>query len=350
MRRSRPALRVWALSWVWRPRMVLALSVTGLLVVALGLLTVSTGDYFIPLPDVFAALSGDSGDAGNRLVVMEFRLPRAVLGAAAGAALGISGAIVQSVARNPLASPDVLGITAGAGTVAVAAATGASGFGVLAGAIGTTAAAIAGGLGTGLAVYLLAWRRGIDGYRLILIGIAVTAFLHAVTDWLLARADLRNAAAAQSWLSGSLDGRDWSDAAVVAIGLSCCVALLFWHARSLGPMQLGDDCAVGVGVPLGRARALLLIIAVLLAGVAVAGVGPVPFVAFAAPQIAMRLCRAPVPPLVGSAATGALLLLGADWTARSLWERELPVGVITALLGGPLLVALVLRRNRRIGR
>ncbi|MFI6866931.1 FecCD family ABC transporter permease [Nocardia sp. NPDC050406] len=350
LRRTRPPVRLGPVSTVWRPRMVLALIALAVLIVVLAAATVAIGEYRIPLPEVFATLAGASGDAGTRLVVMEFRLPRAVLGMVVGAALGLSGAIVQAVSRNPLASPDILGITAGAGVVAVAAATGVTGIGLLTGLIGTNAAAIAGGLLTGLGVYLLASRRGVDGYRLILIGIAVTIFLRAISEWLIAHADVRHAAAAQTWLSGSLDGRDWTDATAAAAGLFVCAAALFPVVRTLGPLQLGDDCAVGVGAPLGRDRAALLIIAVLLAGVAVAAAGPIPFIAFAGPQIAMRLCRAPSPPLLASALTGSALLLGSDWVARTLWTTELPVGVVTALFGGPLLIALVLRRGRRTTR
>lgn len=213
--------------------------------------------------------------------------------------------------------------------------------------VGLSGAALAGGLGTGLLVYFLAWRRGVDGFRLILIGISVSAVMEAVTTWLLVTADIRDVARAQAWLIGSLDNRSWDD---VRVALWCTVVLMAvvgLVAFQFKPLHLGDDVAAGLGVRYTRVRAVLLLCAVLLVGVAVSAAGPVPFVALVAPQVAMRLARCPTPPMVASGVVGALLLTGADLVARTALPTTLPVGVVTAAIGGPFLVYLLVRANLR---
>lgn len=213
------------------------------------------------------------------------------------------------------------------------------------GSVGLSAAALAGGLGTGLLVYFLAWRRGIEGLRLILIGVSVSAVMEAITVWLLVTADIRDVARSQAWLIGSLDNRSWGE---VWTALWCTLALMAivaYAAFHLGPMHFGDEVAAGLGVPYARVRAVLLLCAVLLAGVAVSAAGPVPFVALVAPQVALRLTRCPAPPLVASGLVGALLLIGADLVARTALPISLPVGVVTAAIGGPFLVYLLVRAN-----
>lgn len=213
--------------------------------------------------------------------------------------------------------------------------------------VGLSAAALAGGLLTGLLVYFLAWRRGIDGMRLILIGISVSAVMQAITTWLLVQADIRDVARAQVWLVGSLDNRSWDD---VRVALWCTLVLLVVVAGAafqFKPMHLGDEVAAGLGVRYTVVRALLLLCAVLLAAVAVSAAGPVAFVALVAPQVAMRLMRCPTPPLLASGLVGALLLIGADLVARAGLPITLPVGVVTAAIGGPFLVYLLVRGNLR---
>ena len=213
--------------------------------------------------------------------------------------------------------------------------------------MGLSAAALAGGLGTGLLVYFLAWRRGIDGFRLILIGISVSAVMEAITTWLLVTADIKDVARAQAWLVGSLDNRSWGE---VRMALWCTLALMVvvsCAAFQFKPMHFGDEVAAGLGVRYTAVRAVLLLCAVLLAGVAVSAAGPVPFVALVAPQVAMRLARCPTPPMVASGLVGALLLIGADLVARTALPITLPVGVVTAAIGGPFLVYLLVRANLR---
>lgn len=342
-----PGVRVGRLSFVWRPWLVLVTLLLAAAAFLLFCLSIGVGDFPIGLPQVIATILGQ-GERVDEFVVMDLRMPRALAGLVVGIALGVSGAITQSVARNPLASPDILGITGGASAVAVFLVTVSGGAAAaVVSSVGLSAAALAGGLCTGLLVYFLAWRRGIDGFRLILIGISVSAVTQAITAWLLVTADIRDVARAQAWLIGSLDNRSWEE---VWVALWCSLALLLvvsCVAFPFKPMRFGDEIAAGLGVRYSRVRAVLLLCAVLLAGVAVSAAGPVPFVALVAPQVAMRLARRPTPPLVASGLTGALLLIGADLVARAALPISLPVGVVTAMIGGPFLVYLLVQANLR---
>ncbi|MEU3613340.1 iron chelate uptake ABC transporter family permease subunit [Streptomyces sp. NPDC006872] len=340
-----PGVRLGQVSFVWRPWMVL---VTLLLAAATFLVfcvSIGVGDFPIGLPQVIATIFG-RGEPVDEFVIMDLRMPRALAGLVVGIALGVSGALTQSIARNPLASPDILGITGGAGAVAVFLVTVSGGTtAAVVNAVGLSAAALLGGLGTGLLVYFLAWRRGIDGFRLILIGISVSAVMEAIITWLLATADIRDVARAQAWLVGSLDNRSWDE---VRVALWCSLALLVvvsCVAFQFKPMHFGDEVAAGLGVRYSAVRAVLLLCAVLLASVAVSAAGPVPFVALVAPQVAMRLTRFPTPPLAASGLVGALLLIGSDLVARTALPISLPVGVVTAAIGGPFLVHLLVRAN-----
>ncbi|MEW2393850.1 iron chelate uptake ABC transporter family permease subunit [Streptomyces venezuelae] len=340
-----PGVRFGPLSFVWRPWLVLVTLVLAAATFLVFCLSISIGDFPIGLSRVMATLVG-RGEQVDEFVIMDLRMPRALAGLVVGIALGVSGAITQSVARNPLASPDILGITGGASAVAVFSVTVSGGAAAaVVDSIGLSAAALAGGLCTGLLVYFLAWRRGVDGFRLILIGISVSAVTQAITTWLLVSADIRDVARAQAWLVGSLENRSWDQ---VWVALWCSLGLLVVVAAAafqFKPLHLGDDIAAGLGVRFGRVRAVLLLCAVLLAAVAVSSAGPVPFVALVAPQVAMRLTRRPTPPLIASGLFGALLLIGADLVARAVLPNNLPVGVVTAAIGGPFLVYLLVRAN-----
>ncbi|MFD8801304.1 FecCD family ABC transporter permease [Streptomyces atroolivaceus] len=342
-----PGVRFGQVSFLWRPWLV---SVTLLLAAVTFLvfcLSIGVGDFPIGLSRVIATIFG-RGEQVDEFVIMDLRMPRALAGLLVGIALGVSGAITQSVARNPLASPDILGITGGASAVAVFLVTVSGGTAAaVVSTVGLSAAALAGGLGTGLLVYFLAWRRGIDGFRLILIGISVTAAMEAITTWLLTTADIRDVARAQAWLVGSLDNRSWDEVRVVFWCSLVLVAVVAGVAFQFKPMHLGDEVAAGLGVRFSWVRAVMLLCAVLLAATAVSAAGPVPFVALVAPQVAMRLARFPTPPLVASGLVGGLLLIGADLTARAVLPVSLPVGVVTAAIGGPFLVYLLVRANLR---
>lgn len=342
---KRSGVRVGPVSFVWRPWVLFVAVTLAGATFLMFCLSIGVGEFPIGLPQVIATVFGH-GERVDEFVITDLRMPRVLIGLVVGIALGVAGAITQSLARNPLASPDILGITSGASAVAVALVT-VSGGAAIAGSVGLPAAALAGGLGTGLLVYLLAWRRGVDGLRLILIGIAVSAFMEAITTWLLVTADIRDVARAQAWLVGSLEDRSWGE---VRMALWCALAVLVvvsCVAFDLGPLHFGDEIAVGLGVRHTAVRAVLLLCAVLLAGVAVSAAGPVPFVALVAPQVAMRLSKYPTPPLVASGLMGALLLIGADLLARTVLPISLPVGVVTAAIGGPFLIFLLVRANLR---
>lgn len=321
---------------------VLALAVAGALLVLTGL---GLGDYPLSIPEVVRVLAG----GGTRLetrVVVEWRLARELVGLAVGLAFGVAGALTQNVARNALASPNVLGISMGSSAAAVVViATGTTG--ALVASLAVPVATLAGGLATAATIYLLSRRDGIDPYRLVLIGLGVNAFLGSVVTFVLVRADLSAASRATVWLTGSLAGRSWGELVPLLVVLAVVGAALVPAAFDLRPLALGHDGAAALGVDVARRQRALLLAAVALTAVSVAAAGPIGFVAFVAPQIARLLCKVPSPPLVGSAACGAVLVLAADLVARSALPWEVPVGVVTAAVGGPFLLYVIVRTDRR---
>ncbi|MFC3502574.1 FecCD family ABC transporter permease [Micromonospora krabiensis] len=328
----------------FRPR-ALAVGVgAALLAAGLGILAVAGGDYPMSPADVLRTLTG-GGTPAEEFIVQELRLPRLVTAMLVGAALALAGAVFQSLVRNPLGSPDVLGFTQGAATGALVVV-------VLGGSsLALSGAAVASGLATGLLIYGIAWRNGVHGYRLVLVGIGVSAILTGVNGYLLTRAPLMDAARAMLWLTGSLDGRGWSEATPLLVVLAVATpVVLLGCGPALRMMELGDDTASALGVPVQRLRLVLLTAAVLLVAFAAAAAGPVSFVALTAPHVARRLTRAPGPNLLPAMCVGAALLVGADLLAqRGFPGQQLPVGAVTGALGGAYLVWL-LAMERRAGR
>jgi iron complex transport system permease protein len=346
---GRRPLRWGPASTVLRMRPALVVLV-GLALTLLALaVNLGRGEYSIDVGQVLAVLLG-GGDRGQRLVVLQLRLPRSLTGALVGGALAVSGAITQSVARNALASPDIIGLTAGAtaGAVAVIVLAGSSGgVGGLATEVGVPLAALVGGLLTAVVIYGLAWRRGMSGMRLVLVGVAVQAVLLALVQWLLVVAGIFQAAQAFVWLNGSLNGRSWDHVVPVAIALVVLVPAALVLAHLLGGLQFGDDTARGLGIRADGGRLALMVIAVGLASVAAAAAGPIAFVALVAPQLAQRLSGTARPPIAGSMAVGAALTVTADVIARTaLGATELPVGIVTAVLGAPYLLYLLVRQRK----
>ncbi|PSL55706.1 iron complex transport system permease protein [Saccharothrix carnea] len=331
----------------WRPFTVVVVGL-GLVVLA-GAVSVARGDFPIPLGQVFDVLLG-GGQRGQRFIVLDLRLPRALTGVLVGAALGVAGAVFQSIARNPLAGPDVLGVTWGAGAGAVTVITFAGSLGVVGGttaAVGVPLAALGGGLVAGLLVYGLAWRRGIEGFRLVLVGVGITAVTGNFTHYLLTVGDVTDAARVMVWITGSLNGRGWEHVVPVGLALAVLIPAALVGTRLLGALQFDDDTVRGLGVRLNGARTVMLLLAVVLAAVATASAGPVAFVALASPQIALRLAGTATPPLLGSAVVGGLLVVVSDLVARLAFGGfELPVGVVTAVLGAPYLMYLLVRSRR----
>jgi iron complex transport system permease protein len=344
-------VRVGPVSAAWRPRHAAVVLGATTALVLLAATAVGIGDYPMTPLRVLEVLAG-LGDDFERVVVLELRMPRVLTGALVGAALGASGAVTQAVARNPLASPDIIGVTAGAGTAAVAVVVLAGSNGTVTGAVagvGVPAAAMAGGLLAAATVFALAWRRGIDGYRLVLVGIGVGAVLTSLTSWLLVVADLNDAARATVWLTGSLNAASWQHVQPLALGLLVLLPAALLLAAVLGVLQLGDDVARGLGTRVEGGRLAVLVLAVLLASLATAAAGPGAVVALVSPQLARLLCRTARPPLLASAALGAVLVTGSDLVARTaLSPTQLPVGIVTAVLGAPYLLWLLTRSRRKV--
>jgi iron complex transport system permease protein len=316
----------------------MALALLALLVVSLG-----SGELAISPPDVVRALLG-GGDHATRFVTWDLRLPRALTAALVGAALGASGAIFQSVTRNPLGSPDVLGFLQGASVGAVLEIVLLDG-----GAAAVAVAAALGGTVAAIVVYGLAYREGgARDYRLILVGIGIAAMLVAVTHYLLSRTTLEEASAAQVWLVGSLDGRGWDDVVPAAVALAALLPAALALGRALRALELGDDAATALGAAPERVRVAAMAVGVGLCAIGTAAAGPIVFIALAAPQITRRLTRASGPGIGCAALGGATLLVGADLLGRLVFPaRELPVGIVTGVLGGVYLVALLAREWRR---
>ena len=334
---GRRTVRLGPISWVVHRRELVVVAILSVIVVAVGAFAVTQGEYRIPLDKLLAAFAGDGSESVLR-IVLEWRLPRVVIAVVGGIALGLSGAIFQSITRNPLGSPDIIGFNSGAFTGALIVTLVVGG-----GYAATVTGALIGGLATALVVYVLAWSRGVQGFRLIVIGIAISAVLNAFNDYLQLRADLNAAIAAASWGMGSLADLGWSDVVPVTIAVAVLVPLLGLLSRRLGMLELGDDIAKALGIPVERTRLLLLVVGVALTATVTAVAGPIVFVALAAPQLARRLTKSAGITLVPSAAMGAALLLVSDVVAqRIIAPAALPVGAVTVTLGGIYLIALLI--------
>ncbi|WP_129664277.1 FecCD family ABC transporter permease [Phytoactinopolyspora endophytica] len=309
--------------------------------VLVALVTLGSGDYVLSIGEVGSAIFvGDDGFA--RTVVLEWRMPRVAASIVFGAALGVSGAIFQSLTRNPLASPDIIGFSAGSytGALIVIILIGGSYLDVAAGAL-------AGGITTAAVVYLLAFKRGVQGFRLIVVGIAISAMLGSLNTWMMLTADLEVAMTAAVWGAGTLNATSWEQAgigALVIFLLLCATAAL---ARPLRQLELGDDAAKALGVRAEPSRLGLIVVGVALTATVTAAAGPIAFVALAAPQIARRLARTPGVALAPAAFLGAFLLCTADYVAQHRLPAALPVGVVTVVVGGGYLVWLLIHEARR---
>lgn len=331
----------------WR-RLAVPLASLAVLV-GLSAVSLGRGDFPIGVGDVLRTLVG-LGDSAQELIVFQLRAPRIVVGLLVGLALGVAGALFQTFAGNPLASPDTLGITQGASVGAVAAIVLGAGNGGTGGGPGSLAiplAALLGALGAGALLFGLTWRAGIDGYRLVLVGIALWSVGAALTDWLLTSAEINDAASAYVWITGSLNARTWDHAVPLAVALVLLLLLALATSRVLGVLQFGDDTARGLGVRVPVAQAAVVLIAVGCVASAVSAAGPITFVALVVPQIAVRLSGGSRPPLLASGLLGAVLVVGADLLTRTVLPDALPVGILTAVVGAPYLLWLLVRGRRR---
>lgn len=341
MSQARPAvLRLGTLSFRWRPRTLFvcaALLAAGLL---LAIVLLGTGTLSFSPGEVLGSLTGTSGGTTAERVIFRIRLPRLLTALFVGGALGMAGAIFQSISRNALGSPDVIGFTTGAATGAIVQI-------MLydAGPLETSAAAVLSGVGTAILVFLLAMKgRTTGGYRLVLTGIGVGAILSGVNTVLLVMGDLDQAASAQLWLAGSLNTRTWSHVVPAAIGFLVILPVAILHARRLNLLEMGDDAASQLGIGAERTRLVMVLAAVGLTAIATAAAGPIAFIALAGPQLARRLTRSPDVPIVAGALMGMVLLLTADLISQRFpLNLSMPIGSTTGLLGGAYLLWLLTR-------
>ncbi|MEU8579431.1 Fe(3+)-hydroxamate ABC transporter permease FhuB [Streptomyces abikoensis] len=331
-------LRGGALSVLLPRRAALAALALAALLVAAVVLSAYAGQSEMGLARTFNAVLG-SGDRFDVLLVQKFRLGRIVAGLTAGAALGLAGCLTQTLARNRLATPELLGVNDGA-TAAVLIST------TLTGTFGAWWAGPLGALVAVLVVTTVSGGLGQRGYRVLVVGLAMSALASAVTQVVLTRRSLNSASSLYVWTSGSLNGRGYSVATPVLIGLAVLVPLALVVARQLNVLRFDDSTASSLGVAPARVRLFCLLLAVALAGLAVGICGPVGFVALASPVIAGRLAGPVRVPVVGSMLVGSVLIVLADTVGRVLFDGvEIPVGIVTTVLGGPFLLWVLLGRS-----
>lgn len=346
------ALRAGPISLRFNVRVLVVAVLLVLATVAAMALHVAFGGTPMAYPDVLRALLGDDSNTRIHLAVTEFRAPRMVAAVVVGACLAAAGAITQTVARNPLASPDLLGVTAGASLGAVAvlviAGGGHAGLSGLAATVGMPVAAFAAGITSGVAVYLLSYRRGLDSYRLVLAGLGISGLAASLTTWILTLGDVTSAAQALTWMMGSLNGKDWETVQPMALSAVMLLLAAMFSGRWLLLTSLGEDTAVGLGARIGVIRLVVLALAVLFASVATVTAGPVAFVALASPRIARALTSTVIPSVGVSALVGAIFVLLADTLSANILAAPLPVGVATAVVGAPFLIHLILKYQRRL--
>lgn len=313
------------------------------LVVAVFAVTLMAGQTVYPPGDVIRVVLGQEVP-GASFTVGRLRLPRAVLAVLAGLCFGLGGVTFQTMLRNPLASPDIIGITAGSGAAAA--------FAIVTLSLGTTEVsvfAIVVGLAIALLVYALSYKGGVVGTRLILIGIGIAAMLDSVTAYVLSQAAAWDYQEAMRWLTGSLNGTRWGAVVPVLIAFVVLAPVLLAQARNLTMTQLGDDAASALGVRVDRTRLVVIVAAVGLIAFATSAAGPIAFVAFLSGPIAARIVGPGAALLVPSALVGALLVLVADLCGQFAFGTRYPVGVVTGVLGVPYLIYLIIRANRAEG-
>jgi iron complex transport system permease protein len=324
-----------------RARSVLVGVLLVLAIGVLGVLALGLGTYPLSPSAVLRVLLG-GGEGLDRTVVMQWRLPRTGAAIVLGGFLAVAGALFQTVTRNPLASPDVLGLSNGAFTGMLLTTMLLSATWPV-----MTAGAVLGGLATAALIWALARRGGVQGFRLIVVGIGVAAMLASLNTWMLLEIELETAMFASAWGAGSLTGVAGPPVAgAVLAGVPLLLVLLVIGPR-LRQLELGDDLATATGARPGAVRTLALLLGVGLVSISTAVIGPVAFVALAAPQVARRLARSPSLSLVLSGLVGAVLLLGSDLVAQHVLPVTLPVGVVTVSVGGLYLVLTLFREIRR---
>ncbi len=326
-----------------RSRLRRAVSVTGALgalVFALFVATLMVGPFPVMPWEVVASVFHLRDEPSIDFVVRDLRLPTASTALGVGMAFGLSGALFQRLLGNPLASPDLVGVSSGASLFAVSSI-------VLLnlGGLWIPLAALLGALTAALLVYALSWRGGVAGYRFILIGIGVSQFCLAIIGYVISRADITDARVAMTWLTGSVGQAGVVELRVVLVALAVVLPLTVLLARQLGVLELGDDAAQALGVRVEAGRLLLLLLAVVLVALATAAAGPLAFVALVSGPIAARLVGGGAAGLIAASFVGAIVVLVADAVAQWVLPGSLPTGVVTGAIGGPYLIWLLATVN-----
>lgn len=331
-------------SFILHPRTItVVLILTGLSLV-LGVLALTLGSVEVPLDDLVASMFGQSADRSHNLVIQNIRFPQVVAALSAGAALGVSGAVFQSISNNALGSPDIIGLTTGAATGAISQI-----IFFQADPLQVTIGALIGGIGTAAVIYLLSLKGGVTGgYRLVLIGLGIGALLSSLNSLMLVRGEVELAFAANVWLSGSIDNAKWDQALPTLIISILVIPIVAALAKRATMVEMGDDMARQLGVHAENTRRILILLAVILAGIATSAVGPIAFIALAAPQLAKLLTRAGSITVFASAAMGSFLLtLAHVVTAVLPVTYTLPIGQVTGLIGG-IYLAWLLTRSKQV--
>lgn len=306
-------------------------------------LTLMLGQSFTPPGDVLRVLAG-ANVPGASFAVGELRLPRAVLAILAGLSFGLGGVAFQLMLRNPLASPDIIGVSSGASAAAIFAIVvlGLDGPGV-------AVLSVVAGLGVALLVYGLSFSHGVAGTRLILIGIGVAAMVESVIAYILSRAASWDLQEAMRWLTGSVNGARLAQAVPVLGALVIFGGILLARGRDLEALRMGDDTAAALGVNVARTRMVVIVCAVGMIAVATSVAGPIAFVAFLSGPIAARIVGPNGSVMLPAALTGACLVLFGDYIGQHLLPNRYPVGIVTGALGAPYLLYLIVRVNRAGG-
>lgn len=334
-------LRRWGIALLLDWRSIMVCMTLTLVLIGLAVLALMTGSYRLDPEQVISALAG--GETGLvRDIVVEWRLPRVVAALVFGAALGVSGAIFQSMLRNPLADPGIIGFSQGsyAGALIVILLVNGSYLQMVGGAL-------LGGMATAVLVYVLAYRRGVQGFRLIVVGIGISAMLESLNIWLILKVELDQAMSASAWRAGSLNGVSWDQVLGGGICVVVLLALAGLLSRPMRQMELGDELAAAQGLRVSPTRFGLVVVGVALTATVTAASGPIAFISLVAPQIARRLARTAGIAIAPAAFTGALLCLAADYVAQHIAPTPLPVGIITVMLGGGYLGWLLFTEARR---
>ncbi len=323
-------------------RVLLLIGISALALVALAAWALTLGSFRLPLADVLGALTGSGTDDAN-FIVLDLRLPRVLVALMIGPMLAMSGAIFQGLVRNPLVSPDIIGINAGAALFAV--------FWIVTGRSlqWLPIVAFIGAVVAAMSIYILSWQGNISAARLILVGIGMNAVFSAGTSLLIIRADINDASRAVLWQAGSVYASTWSDVRVLLTTLIILVPSGIGLMWALRVVQLGDMTARSVGMPLERTRLALILVGCGFSAVAVSIAGPIGFVALMIPHLA-RMIAGPIGGgvLVFAGILGALLVLGSDMIGQHALPVTLPVGVITAALGAPYFLFLLYRMNTQL--